>query len=89
MGREIEHEEIVRRNLDLLNDFMQVAIKDASLLERIPSGAHLVILPDDDPEMRTINKGVAERMVKRGEAVVVVRMERPARPKIEMELLSA
>ena len=85
----MEHEEIVRRNLELMNDFMQVALKDASLLERIPQGAQVVILPDDDPELRAINEGIAARMVKRGEQVVVIRMQRPARPRIEMELLSA
>jgi hypothetical protein len=68
---------------------MQAAFKDVSLLERIPPGAHLVILPEDDSEMRAINESMATRMVKRGERVVIVRMERPARPKIEMELLSA
>lgn len=85
----MEHEEVVRRNLELLHDFMQVAFKDVSLLERIPRGAQLVFLPDDDPELRAINEGMAARMVKQGEQVIVVRMQRPARPKVEMELLSA
>ncbi len=85
----MEHEEIVRRNLELMNDFMQAAFKDVSLLERIPRGAQVVILPDDDPELCAINEGMAARMVQRGEQVVVIRMERPAKPRIEMELLSA
>lgn len=48
------------RVFDLLDEFTQSAIADPLLLDGIPNGATLVLLPDDDPEFveRSIQRGV-------------------------------
>jgi len=85
----MKKDKAVKKNLALLNDFMQAALHDASLLRRIPKGAHIVILPQDDPEMSAYNRRTAEKLAKNGEKVMVIHLERPAKPRIEMRLLSA
>ena len=85
----MKKDKAVRKNLALLNDFMQAALRDASLLKRIPKGAHIIILPHDDPEMSAYNQRIAEKLAKKGEQVMVIHLERPAKPRIEMGLLSA
>jgi hypothetical protein len=49
------------RVFDLLDDFTQAIFADPSLLDDIPDGATLVLLPDDDPDFieRSIARGIA------------------------------
>jgi hypothetical protein len=48
------------RVFDLIDDFTQAILVDPSLLDDVPHGATLVLLPDDDPEFveRSIQRGV-------------------------------
>jgi hypothetical protein len=85
----VKKDEAVKKNLALLNDFMQAAFHDTSLLERIPRGAQIVILPLDDPEMSEYNRRIARKLAKKGEQVMLIHLKRPAKPRIKMELLSA
>lgn len=47
------------RVFDLLDEFTQAIFADPSLLNDVPNGATLVLLPDDDP-------GFVERSIARG-----------------------
>ena len=38
-------EEAVRKNLDLLNEFMKYAFDSPQVLDQIPAGAEVIILP--------------------------------------------
>ena len=49
--------EVVRSNLDLLHEFMQVAFEQPDILDQIPPDAELVILPENDPAFYTENPG--------------------------------
>ena len=59
------------------------------MLEKIPPGAELIILPLDDPELYEYNKGMADRLVSQGEEVVCVKMKIPKIPAPEFEMISA
>ena len=85
----MKKDEAVKKNLALLNDLMQAAFHDTSLFERLPSGAQIVILPLDDPEMAEYNRRIARKLAKKGEQVVLIHLKRPTRPRIKMELLPA
>ena len=79
----------IKRNLDLLNEFMKYAFENPDVLEKIPPGAELIILPFDDPELYEYNKKMADRLSSQGEEVVCVKMKMPKIPAPEIEIISA
>ena len=82
-------EESVKRNLDLHAEWMRYVFDNPDVLDRIPKGAVLVILPEDDPELLAENTKVVEATRKKGIPVVVVRMKTP-RPQIsKIEVVAA
>ena len=67
----------IRKNLDLLNEFMKYAFANPKVLEGIPPEAELIILPVDDPELYEYNKKIADKMMSKGEKVAFVKMKKP------------
>ena len=63
-------DEFDRKSIALTADFIAAAIDDASILDGIPPGAVLVLLPDDDPAFvdESIALGVAA--IRQGRDVV-------------------
>jgi hypothetical protein len=49
----------VKKNLDLLNEFMKYAFDNPKVLEGIPPEAELIILPIDDRELYKYNRKTA------------------------------
>lgn len=47
----------IKKNLDLLNEFMKFAFENPKVLEGIPPEAELIILPINDAELFEYNKG--------------------------------
>lgn len=80
-------EEMMKKNLDLLNEFMRYAFDHPDILDKIPKGAEVVILPLDDPELLRENKKTAKQGVKEGKQVVVVKFRKPEVITPELELL--
>jgi Family of unknown function (DUF5647) len=79
-------DEVVRRNLDLLNEFMQVAFEKPEILDQIPPDAELIILPENDPELYTENQATLAGLRQQSKRCVVVHMYIPERvaPRIEV-----
>ena len=77
----------IKKNLDLLNEFMKYSFNNPEVLENIPPDAEVIILPINDPELREYNKKMADKMLSQGKKVVLVRMKRPDLPVPEMELM--
>ncbi|MDI6752505.1 MAG: hypothetical protein QME07_06640 [bacterium] len=79
-------EEIVKKNLDLHAEWMKYAFENPDILDKIPKGAALVILPEDDPELYMENSKIMEEYKKRGLPFVVLKMKTPKliTPKIEV-----
>ncbi|GAN31697.1 MAG: hypothetical protein DYG83_06870 [Candidatus Brocadia sp. AMX2] len=82
----ITKNKIIKKNLDLLNEFMKYAFEHPEVLDKIPPEAELVILPTNDPDLCAVNKKMADSLVKKGKKVVVVELEKPKTviPKIEL-----
>ena len=59
---EMKKEVAVKRNLDLLNEFMKYAFDNPEVMEKIPPEAELVILPVDDQKLYDCNKKMADKM---------------------------
>ena len=85
----ITKDEVIKKNLDLINEFMKYAFDHPDVLDKIPMDAELVILPIDDPELYSENKKTADSLLKKGEKVIVVEFERPREISPKIELLTA
>jgi len=77
----------VKKNLDLLNEFMKYAFENPDVLERIPPEAELIILPTDDPELSEYNRRTADKILSLGKKVIFVKMKKPEISIPELELL--
>ena len=78
----------IKKNLDLLNEFMKYAFNNPEVLEKIPPDAEVIILPTDDPELREHNKKMADKMFSQGKKIVLIRMKKPELPIPELELMT-
>ena len=77
----------IKKNLDLLNEFMKYAFESPEILEKIPAEAELVILPIDDEELYKYNKDVANKIFSQGKNVVLVKMKKPEVSIPQLELM--
>ena len=67
----------IKKNLDLLNEFMKFTFENPKVLKGIPPEAEMVILPINDPELYEYNKKAADKMMSKGKKVVFVKMKKP------------
>ena len=82
-------DEATRKNLDLHAEWMKYAFENPDVLDRIPKGAVLVILPEDDEELYADNYRILEENKGKGMPVFVVTMKMP-RPQItNIEIIAA
>jgi len=79
----------VKKNLDLLNEFMKYAFDNPKVLEEIPPDAEMIILPIDDPDLLEYNRKMADKIKAKGKKVIFVKMKKPEMPTPELELMSA
>ena len=77
----------IKKNLDLLNEFMKYAFDYPEVLDKIPPEAELVILPVDDQELTEYNRKMADKMFSQGKTIVFVKMKRPEPLIPELELM--
>jgi len=66
--------EVVARNLSLVERLLAYLIAHPRVLSALPDGFELVILPDDDPEMRLYNLELLDTYGSEGRPVVFVRL---------------
>ena len=78
-------ESVVRKNLELLEEFMKYAGDHPDILEHIPKDTQLIILPENNPELLQVNKQTVEECKRAKRQFVVFRMKMPERsePKLE------
>lgn len=78
-------QEIAYKNLMLIQEFDLYIIDNPAIRRRIPLGAHIALLPNDDPELADMNFEAAKKHENAGEPVVYVRIKklRPIESRIE------
>lgn len=59
------------RNVTLSFEFAKSIIDDPAILEEIPDGATLVLLPDDEPDLARENLRLGIETAQRGEDVYI------------------
>jgi len=67
--------ELAKRNLEYFQLFTQEILENEGLARRIPKGASVYFIPDNEPELATANRRRAQRARKLGKKVVLVRIE--------------
>jgi len=82
-------DEIMKKNLDLHSEWMKYAFENPDVLDKIPKGAVLVILPEDDRELYEENYKILEENKKRGIPVFVVTMKMPKPQISNIEIIAA
>jgi Family of unknown function (DUF5647) len=82
----VTRDEITRKNLGLLNEFMQCAFEKPNILDQIPPGAELTILPANDSALYQANQETLQALRDQGKRCAVVHIQRPERipPRIEV-----
>ena len=82
-------DEVIKRNLDLHAEWVRYSFDNPEVLDKIPKGAVLVILPEDDKEVYEENYKVLEENKRKGIPVFVVTLKMP-KPKISnIEIIAA
>jgi hypothetical protein len=66
---------IVERNMALLGDLMQFLLAEPRVLASLPTDFELVILPDDDPEMRLYNLRLLDAFADKDRPIVFARLK--------------
>lgn len=82
-------EEVVKRNLDLHAEWMKYVFEHPEVLDRIPKGAVLVILPEDDDGLYAENNKILEENKKKNIPVFVVTMKTPKTQISNIEVIVA
>lgn len=82
-------DDIIRKNLDLHAEWMKYIFDNPDVIDKIPKGAVLVILPEDDKELYNENYKVLEENKKKGIPVFVVTMKTPKPHISSIEIIAA
>ena len=82
-------EEMIKKNLDLHSEWMKYTFENPDVLDRIPKGAVLVILPEDDKELYAENYKILEQNKRKGIPVFVVTMKMPKPQISSIEIIAA
>ncbi len=72
----MKEEEIFSKNLILSTEFDRYVIEHPEFAEKIPQNAQIVLLPEDDPELRKENIEIAKAQREAGQPVVYVYIEK-------------
>jgi hypothetical protein len=68
-------ETIIEKNITLSFEFERYILEHPELLEQIPDGAQVVLLPQDDPELYRINLSAAQKARQADKATPIVYVE--------------
>ena len=71
-------QEIFSKNLILSTEFDRYVLEHPEFADKIPENAQVVILPEEDPELREKNIEIAKAQREPGQAVVYVEIEKVA-----------
>jgi hypothetical protein len=70
----MKKDSVVKKNLDLLDEFMKYAFDHPDILEEVPPNASLVILPEGNPSLQKENRKMLNKLKARGEQVVALKL---------------
>lgn len=66
---------VVERNISLTSDLMRYLFENPQILQSLPDHFEMVILPDDDPDIRMYNLQLLDTWLQQNTPVVFARMK--------------
>jgi hypothetical protein len=82
-------DEVMKKNLDLHAEWMKYTFENPDVLDRIPNGAVLVILPEDDKDLYDENYRTLDENKRKGIPIFVVTMKMPKPQISSIEIIAA
>lgn len=80
-------QELFQKNVILGGEFTKYVLDHPEILDRVPKGSHVFILPQNDPELLAANLEMADKAVAGGETVVYVKVDK-LRPETHSRLVN-
>ncbi|MBN1453623.1 MAG: hypothetical protein JW963_21585 [Anaerolineales bacterium] len=77
MAKKIK-DDIVKRNISLTGEIMRYLMGNPKVFESLPDNFELVILPEDDPEIRMYNLELLDKYGSEGKPIVFARIKSDA-----------
>ena len=71
----MKKDSIVKKNPDLLDEFMKYAFDHPDILDEVPRDRALVILPDGDLAMERQNRKILRTLKARDQEAVVIKLK--------------
>lgn len=84
----MSQDEIVKKNFNLHAEWMRYCFEHPEVLDQIPQGAQLVILPDNEPALAAENNKILTRLKVQGLPLVIVHLDLPKPPMPKIEIVS-
>ena len=75
MKRRKVRSDIAKRNIALTGEVMRYLIENPNIFESLPDNFELVILPEDDPEIRVYNLELLDKYGSEGKPIVFARLK--------------
>ncbi len=66
---------VVERNISLVKEIMEYLLDNPQVFSSLPDKFELVVLPEDDPEMRLYNLDLLDRYGSEGKPIVFARVK--------------
>jgi hypothetical protein len=67
--------DVVERNIALTGELMRYLLEQPQVFDSLPENFELIILPDDDPEMRLYNLKLLDAYGSEGKPIVFARIK--------------
>ncbi len=77
----MRNEDLFKKNHILGIEFDRYVLENPDFLERIPDGAEIVFLPEDDPDLCEENIRLAQVHREEGRPIVIIKIERLEPPR--------
>ena len=87
--KKMTKDEMFNKNLDLHAEWMKYVFDNPDVLDRIPKGAALVLLPEDDKDLYEENFKILEKNRKNGIPVFAVTLKTPKSQITNIEIIAA
>ena len=68
----MSREEMFKKNLALSMEFNKYLLEHPELDDEIPDGAHMIFMPEDDPDLCTANRILVEQAQAEGHQIVII-----------------
>jgi hypothetical protein len=81
--------EIVNKNLELHREWMRYVLEHPEILDKMPKGAQLILIPKNDSELAKENEKLLKKSINQGIPAMVVYLDLPKPPSPRIKVIPA